>query len=198
MLCEVARQKRRLKLHDKMSVKFELRVARGGGDCEAGFGQFIRTFTFGPGVGLPIVQPGGNLEFPIPTVPPLHVKYVESSRYGPGLELGSGTWRVAVRVNPSVVADFTVLVNGQAPKALGTSYEYTHTIRTDAGGGAALTLEYDVVAPRRRRNILSIQNTGSSLFTVGDIPNTRIGDTALITEVTVQRLGDVSVVARCR
>src|SRR5207302_946516 len=66
------------------------------------YGEFIRTFTFS-NPQLPIVQPGGRLIFPTPTVTPQNVRYVETAE-AVGLLVPQGVYLVAWTVNPSTGA----------------------------------------------------------------------------------------------
>ncbi len=145
------------------------------------YGEFIRPFTFEGGPQLPIVQPGGSLIFPVPTVPPAGVTYVEDS---PGLLVPRGTYRVAWVLNPSENASVTLLVNGVAPTTVGTAAPYTHAVAS-----GVVNFEYLVRAPLNE-NVISLVNTGSTLFTLNDIPNTKLGGTSIITQIRVLRLGD--------
>lgn len=152
-------------------------------------GEFIRTFVFSLGAPpqLPIVQPGGSLVFSIPTVLPLHVIYVDSKELGTGVLVPRGTYRVRWAVNPSRGGEVTLMVNREAPTTVSApNFPYTKLI---SSGIIPIFAEHLVVAPLRRGNLLSLVNTGSQLFTLGDLPNTRIGDTAVLTQVLVERVG---------
>ncbi len=147
------------------------------------YGEFIHTFTFGPG--LPIVQPGGALEFPITTVDPQHVRFIDEGPGKVGLQVPSGTYRVRWVLNPGEGAQVTLLVNGQAPRAAG-GFPYTKLIKR---GLALMDVEHLVeVKGRKRKNLLSLVNTGTELITLNDIPNTRVDDTAVITQVIVEKI----------
>src|SRR6187402_1467767 len=64
------------------------------------YGEFVRTFTFGSLPQPPIVQPGGSLVFPIPTVPPVGVTYVDEPKRV-GLLVPRGTYLASWTLNPS-------------------------------------------------------------------------------------------------
>lgn len=145
------------------------------------YGEFIRTFTFDDSVvTLPIVQPGGSLIFPTPTVPPKGVVYVdEPGRVG--LLVPKGTYLVSWRLNPGEGATVDLLVNGVLP--LAGSYPYTRAVTT-----TVLDVEYLVEAPLKENNLISLVNGGSSLFTLNNLPNTTIGITSLLTQIRVQSI----------
>lgn len=142
------------------------------------YANFIRTFTFSPAPTLPIVQPGENVPFPIPVVPSRKLRYDEKNNV---LSIPRGTYLVYWILNPSQNASVSLLINGDQPLAQ-NGFPYTTQQSTEP-----MYPEYLVVAPRRR-NTLSIVNTGPALLTLNDIPNTRIGDTSVITEVYIQRI----------
>lgn len=146
------------------------------------YGEFIRTFTFSE-VQLPIVQPGGSLVFPTPTVKPQHVKYVEEGERV-GLLVPRGTYLVSVVLNPSEGASVDLLVNGNL-SVTPSMFPYTKFVTTEL-----LNVQYLVKAPLRRNNLISLKNSGDTLFTVNDIPNTKIDNTAVITQIRVQRLDE--------
>lgn len=148
------------------------------------YGEFIRTFTFSEGVELPIVQPGGNLIFPIQTARPKHVSYVDNNDRV-GLLVPIGTYLVSVVLNPSNGASIDLLVNNVLPLT-STNYQYTKLVTTTE----YLNVEYLVHAPLRYNNLISLKNSGETLFTLNDIPNTRIGNTSVITHIRVHRLND--------
>lgn len=150
------------------------------------YGEFIRPFTFTPE--LPIVQPGGSLVFPVPTVPPAGVSYIDDVQ-GTGLLVPEGTYLVSWTLNPSTGAAVNLLVNGQDPITVATT-----VVPTQYFYGKSLTIgplddQYVVRAPLEEGNLISLVNAGDSLFSLDSIPNTHIGDTAFITHVRVQRLG---------
>lgn len=148
------------------------------------YGEFIRTFTFSNLPQLPIVQPGGNLVFPIPTVKPCGVKYIEDNNDNQiGLLVPRGTYLVTLILTPSIGSSINLLVNGNNPTTP-TGFTYGQSITTTD----VLTFEYLVSAPLKHDNLISIINAGTTLFTLGDIPNTKIGTTSVITKVRVQRL----------
>lgn len=78
------------------------------------YGEFIRTFTFEPSVQLPIVQPGGNLIFPIETVKSKNITYVEEENRI-GLLVPKGTYLISYIINPSQGATINLLVNNKIP-----------------------------------------------------------------------------------
>jgi hypothetical protein len=146
------------------------------------YGEFIRTFTFNRQLPqLPIVQPGGSLVFPIPTVRPRGVEYIEEEDRV-GLLVPRGTYLISWILNPSKDSTIDLLVNGQKP-VTPTKFPYTESITTDV-----LNFSYLIDAPLKHDNLISLVNNGSSLLTLNDIPNTKIGSTSVITHITVQRL----------
>lgn len=145
------------------------------------YGEFIRTFTFSGQPQLPIVQPGGSLVFPIPTVPPSGVTYVEGNRVG--LLVPNGVYLVSWTLNPSEGATVDLLINGTRPTTP-TMFPYGESITTDV-----LDVSYLVNAPLPNNNLISLVNGGPTLFTLNDIPNTKIGPTSVITHIRVLRLG---------
>ena len=140
---------------------------------------------------LPIVQPGGAIPFPIPTVTPIGVTYVdEEDRVG--LLVPRGVYNVLWSVNPGVGANITLRVNGVAPLTRptpdgGIPFPYTTLVRGE--NTPSIVAEHLVEAPLKTNNLLSLVNTGESLFSLGDLPNTRLGDTAVLTQVRVERVG---------
>jgi len=145
------------------------------------YGEFIRTFTFNPG--LPIVQPGASFVFPNPTVPPSGVQYIEKADQV-GLKVPRGTYLVSWTLNPNEGASVSLLVNGIAPTSLGTpAFSYTQAIIT-----SSLSNQYLVKAPLKKNNLISLVNSGTSLLTLNAIANTTIGPTSIITHIRVQRI----------
>ena len=148
---------------------------------EAVYAEFIRTFTFDGQVQLlPIVQPGGSLTFPIPTVPPKGVKYVEDQNRV-GLLVPKGVYLVAWSLNPSEGANVNLLVNGNNP-ITPTMFAYGRSITT-----TGLDNEFLINAPLKH-NFISLINGGTSLFTLNDIANSHVGNTAVITHVRIIRI----------
>jgi hypothetical protein len=148
------------------------------------YGEFIRPFTFGPGE--PIVQPGGSLVFPITTVNPVGVTYVEDEQRV-GLLVPQGTYLVSWVVNPSEGAMINLLVNGVAP--LTTSTGPAQVAYTESLTVGLLNVQYLVTAPLEQDNLISLVNAGSTLFTLSSIPNTAISSTSILTQIRVQRIG---------
>lgn len=145
------------------------------------YGEFIRTFVFSEQPQLPIVQPGGNIVFPIPTVLPRGVRYVdEPNRVG--VLVPQGVYSVSWRLNPGIGSTVNLLVNGISPLTP-TSFPYTSLVTTDI-----IDTFYLVNAPLVNDNLISLVNGGTSLFTLNDLPNTRIDDTAILTYVRVERV----------
>jgi hypothetical protein len=144
------------------------------------FGEFINTFSFGS-LQLPIVQPGAPLIFPIQTVQSSGVIFVQNIN-GTGLVVPRGTYLVTITLNPSVGATVDLLVNGNKPLT-STAYPYAESVVVGPVSSSFL-----VSAPLRRDNLISLVNGGTSLFTLGNIPNTTIGNVSIITQIRVQRL----------
>lgn len=143
------------------------------------FAEFVRTFTF---AGLPQVEAGALVPLGVPTVPPKGARYVDDSPTRVGLLVPEGTYRVTWHMNPSVGASVSLLVNGVSPTLVG-GYTY------DAVAAEGPVFEdLFIRAPRERDNLISLQNSGASLLTLGDIPNTHIGTTSMITHIQLERL----------
>ena len=159
----------------------QARLAPGFGRRSPVYGEFIRTFTFG-GSQLPIVQPGASLVFPLATVPPVGVTYVEEPTRV-GLLVPRGTYLASWVLNPSESASVTLLVNGVAPTT-GSSYPYTQAL-----AAGVVRFEYLVEAPLEE-NLISLVNSGSTLFALDQIPNTGVGDTSIITQIRVMRVSN--------
>lgn len=145
------------------------------------YGEFIRTFTFGTSVQEPIVQPGGSIVFPTPTVPPKGVVYVDNNNQT-GLLIPQGTYLVSWTINTSQGATIDLLINGQKP-VTPTGYPYAEAVTTDI-----LNFSYLIQAPLKRNNLLSLVNGGNTLFTLSTLPNTQIGNTGVITHIRVQKI----------
>jgi hypothetical protein len=145
------------------------------------YGEFIRTFTFSQAPQLPIVQPGGSFVFPIPTVVPQGVKYVEDPDRV-GLLVPRGTYILTLIVNPSVGSTLNLLINGQLHSAP-NAYPYTQTITE-----TLVFNTYLIEAPLRHNNLISLVNGGTNLLTLGDVPNTKIGNTSILTHIRVQKI----------
>lgn len=146
------------------------------------YGEFIRTFTFSGQAQLPIVQPGGSLVFPIPTISSKGVKYIEEQDKI-GLLVPQGNYLLSWVINPNTGANVSVLVNGIQP-VTNTGYNYTQSIITEG----PLDVEYLIYAPLKHDNLISIVNSGTSLFSLNNIPNTQLGNTANITHVRIIRI----------
>lgn len=156
------------------------------------YGEFVNTFTLGAedDVGLPIVQPGASLVFPIPTVPPVNVSYVDDVDQV-GLLVPNGTYDVFWTLNPGDGANVSLLVNGVAPETAATpAFPYAQQVVSETGG--ILSAHYLVNAPLDDNNLISLVNSGDALFTLDNIPNTAVGSTAIVTQIRVERLGSAS------
>ncbi len=152
------------------------------------YGEFIRTFTFDEQPQLPIVQPGGFLVFPTTTVPPTGgVAFVDDAQNNRvGLIVPGGVYRVRWIVNPTGEASIDLLVNGEDPTTTtAPQFPDCKSHLTDAG---VLERDFFVTAPRRRRNLISIVNSGDSLFGLAELPGSKIGNTSVITHVSVERI----------
>ena len=145
------------------------------------YGEFIRTFTFSEIPQLPIVQPGGSLVFPIPTVQPKGVQYIDTENRV-GLLVPKGIYLISYTLNPSEGSTVDLLINGVSP-VTPTMFPYGKSIITNG----VLDVSYLVNAPLQN-NLISLINGGSTLFTLNDIPNTKIGDTSIITHIRIQRI----------
>lgn len=148
-------------------------------------GDFIRTFEFPPGSPptLPIVQPGGFLPFPIEVTPAENVFY-EETESRTGVRVPQGVYNVRWLVNPSDDAELALLVNGTIPLAQ-NGFPYGKQIKV---AGAPIEAEYTIVA-NQESNFIALVNVGATLFTLSDIPNTRLGSTVILTQFTIERVG---------
>jgi hypothetical protein len=170
--------------HRKCSSKGKKRKHKHQHD-EHVYGEFIRTFTFSDASQLPIVQPGGSLVFPIPTAKPVGVHYIDSAQ-GVGLLVPRGVYSVLWKLNPSDGASVDLLVNGASPVTQTTSFAYAQSLKV--AGSEILSQEYLITAPLKQNNLVSLVNGGTQLFTLDNIPNTKIGNTSVLTQVTVKRI----------
>jgi hypothetical protein len=143
------------------------------------FGEFVRTFTF---AGLPQVAAGALVPLGEPTVKPHGVKYVDDSPTHVGLLVPKGTYRVTWQMNPSVGASVSLLVNGLTPVLAGG---YTYDAVASEG---VVSEDLLIYAPNKHNNLISLKNTGGALFTLLDLPNTHIGNTSMITHISVQKM----------
>lgn len=155
------------------------------------YGEFIRTFEFGSSVSLPIVQPGGFVPFPDPTVRPSCVKPVSFSINDGaefvGLSVPAGVYRVRWALNPSQGAEVSLLVNNE-PATSRDKYQYGKQIKDSR---EPIRGDYLVVANGGDHNLISLVNSGATLFTLSELPNTRIGDKYLLTQIQVERISDL-------
>ena len=150
------------------------------------YGEFIRTFTF-DSVSLPIVQPGGFVVFPDPTVRPSGVEQVSSSIDGKefeGLSVPGGVYRIRWALNPSEGAEVTLQVNGKTPTSK-DKFPYGKQIKDSK---EPIGADYLVLAPKKEGNLISIINSGSTLFTLSELPYTRIGNRYILTQIQVKRI----------
>jgi len=159
--------------------------AKASKENSAVYGEFIRTFTFAEAPRLPIVQPGGSLTFPMPTVPPVGVTYVEEPTRV-GLLVPRGTYLMSWVLNPSEGASVTLLVNGLAPTTAVGALRYTQALTT-----SVVRFEYLVQAPLDQ-NLISLVNTGLNLISLNGIPNRTVGSTAILTQIRVQRISHLA------
>jgi len=153
------------------------------------YGEFIRTFVFGDDVSLlPIVQPGGHVVFPTPTVEPSNVTYInEPGRVG--LLVPKGKYNISLSLVPGIGSHVSILVNGKDPLTHTSSlnpvpYPYAQSVTSVP----ILNTEYLIEAPLCHGNFISIINSGTSLFALASIPNTLIGKTSIITHVRIERI----------
>ncbi len=154
-------------------------------DCHRGrsddpaYGEFLQTFTFDLNLALPIVQPGANLVFPIVTKSARGVFWSERDN---AISVPRGIYRILVVVNPGTGGQLSLLVNGTSPTAK-SGYAYF----TQVSVGEVMYLDFLVEAPRHR-NLISLVNSGTTLFTLGNIPNSQVGNTSLLTHVQLERV----------
>jgi len=117
--------------------------------------------------------------FHTPTVQPSGVTYINAGNRV-GLLVPRGTYMVSLTMNPSQGAIIDLLINGIKPTII-TSLPSIYV-------GGIVDKTYIVQAPLKENNLVSFVNGGTSFFTVNDIPNTRIGNTAVTTCVKIARL----------
>jgi hypothetical protein len=141
------------------------------------YAEFADPFTF-DSLQLPIVQPGGFVPFPLATIEPEHVTYVSSGNQV-GALVPRGVYRVTWSMNPSEGAEVSLLMNGTQ------AGPFTKIV---ADGSVYVLQDVLVKAPHRHDNLIALQNTGSTLFTRGSLPNTRVGNTSVLTHILIERL----------
>jgi hypothetical protein len=147
------------------------------------YGEFIRTFLF-TSPELPIIQPGQALPLPIATVRPSGVRSVDN-KDEVGIIVPRGVYLVNWTLNPNNSADVQLLVNNRAPVTSETKFPYTQSITTDNN---VIQTSWLVEAPHERHNLISLVNVGASLITLGDIPNSKIGNVSVITHLRLRRI----------
>lgn len=155
------------------------------------YGEFIRTFTFSNTLPqLPIVQPSAFFEFPQATVTPQNVQYInENGRIG--LLVPRGDYRVIWKFKTGAGATVSLLVNGREAYTEDGKFPYSKITTIDSVAG--VSLEYFIKAPLKRNNLISIQNTGTTLLGLDNIPNTLISSATsqsigVITQISVEKL----------
>lgn len=161
-------------------------------ECKSVFGEFLRPFTFSsdtkqPAVLLPIVQPHQALPIGLPTVAPEGVKYNADTLIVP-----SGVYQISWAVNPSGSARVVLRVNGIDPKLVdksrpGFEYPYTELV-SDTKSVLDQTRFVNAKLPV---NFIQLVNDGDTLFGLDNLPNTKIGNTGIITHIAIKRIGDV-------
>ena len=152
--------------------------------CVPVYGEFIRTFTFSDNLQLPIVQPGGSIPFPIPTVLPRNVVYIENVNQV-GLLVPRGVYELSVDVNPgtsSVPTIINVLVNGVIPTT-STGYKYGQIVVNQI-----VHYTFLINAPLEQNNLISLVNGGTSLFSLGNLPNSTIDNTSVLTHLIIEKI----------
>lgn len=154
----------------------------GDGTDDAVYGEFINPFSLG--ASGTIVPAGGSLAFPIPTVEPMGVAYVEQENRV-GLLVPHGTYLASWTLNPSTGAAVDLLVNGKSPQSASTPFQYAYAQAVATG---TINFEYLVTAPLKEDNLISLVNAGATAFTLAPIPNTSVDGTAITTHIRVQRL----------
>lgn len=149
-------------------------------------GQFIRTFTFGPEVKLEIVQPGGSFAFPLATIESKNVIFVDQDSVADnslvGFILPRSRLSVLLEFNSSPGAQVSLLLNGKKLVATDKKTIYGTVKTVDF----PVSLVYYIDATEKEFNFLSVENTGTSLLTLNDIPNTKVGNTSEISRITIQ------------
>jgi hypothetical protein len=153
------------------------------------YGEFVRTFTFNSLPSLPVVEKKQFVVFPEPTIEPENVRYVENADRV-GLLVPRGVYRVFWQLNPSEGGQVSLIVNGETPELAG-SPNYAFGTQQAATGSTMVEAEFLIKAKKKRNNLIALQNTGDDLFSLGNIPNTQLGDTALITHVRVVKIAEL-------
>lgn len=151
------------------------------------FGEFIRTFTLSAGPTLPIVQPGAPLPLGNPTVPPVGVNQVENGTQV-GVLVPRGTYLVSWTLRIDVGAQVSLQVNGVVPTDSAGYQVGTSVVQPDQGVVYPVQRQLLVRATQANNNLISLVNTGTTLFGLSPIPNSQIGATSLITQFRVQQL----------
>lgn len=160
------------------------------------YGEWIRTFTFNSSLGapsLPIVQPGSDIPFPIATIKPHNIQYIEENNHA-GILVPPGDYRITVTLNPSEAAQISLLVNGQLPLTR-SQPPFTYTQQIMNPQSSVMNFSYYVnVSKEHQTNLITLQNTGTQLLTLNNILNTTLpvpngsSTTSIITQVQIQRL----------
>lgn len=149
------------------------------------YAEFIRTFTFESGVGLPIVQPGSSLPFSTNTVPSQGVEYFQDEKDPKkvGFIVGKGRYFILFEFNTAAGSEISLLVNGRNPRTEGDRYPYARVVSDGVPTNKSVLIE----APKKI-NLITLTNTGKTLVGLESIPNTRIGNTSEITHIIIRQL----------
>ena len=188
---EIKKETHRCKSKSKFKIKwkedaccedFDLDLDR---NFKPVYGEWIRTFTFDSKTNpsLPIVQPGGFLVFPLETVKPKNIQYIDQDNQT-GILVPPGTYRISVLLNPSEGANLSLLVNGQLPLSRSIPpFTYTKQIMSPFTNIMHFTYYIDI-AKSQSINLISLQNSGTSLLTLNNIPNTTLPNSTSLTSTT--------------
>lgn len=148
------------------------------------YGEFLQTIT---GVGVIEVAPNAAIAFPIEAVPKGDLIYSASPA---GLLVRDGVYQVETQIAPVPGVDggeVTLMVNGAAPVS-SNNVEFTRAEFDVAGLVSQSNL---IVAPLRRRNLISLVNTGVEAFSLGALPGTTDGTTSTLVRVVIKRVSNL-------
>jgi hypothetical protein len=147
------------------------------------YGQFIRPFTFSDLPQLPIVQPGEFFIFPIATIEPKNIEFVNRNNFV-GFFIPRSKINIVLEYNIDEGGEVSVLLNG---RKLFTESDPNLDYGTLKSTGSPTNYNFFIDADLDI-NFISIQNTGKTLFGLNDIPGTKIGSTALISKISISSL----------
>lgn len=151
------------------------------------YGEFIDPYALGTG---PTVLAGDAIVFPVATIAPVNVSYVEEADRV-GVVVPQGDYLVAWDFGLPTGAAVNLLVNGLDPltaTGIAPPLAYAQSIITPGANPHYLSEQYLVRAPLLENNLISFVNAGSTSFIMQPLPNTTVGSTAIVAHVRVQRM----------